>query len=195
MPCLHTFTRLINLPHPPLSKQGFIHAVTPLLHQRLANQADSLIGMAAPSAAAAAKGGSMTTSTPSSGEGGAGPVTDVLSSSIGSSAVQDSSVHITQSGRLTKLTSNRVNTDAMLQVLQQDIRQKGRRTSLGTGNELMVGEILGRGGFGVVYKGEWLGMVVRVRSSPGQQREQEGLPCTGMLALPLPPASAVSFTS
>ncbi len=130
--------------------QDFIHAVTPLLHQRLASQADSLIGMAAPSAAV--RSGSMTVSIPSSS--GASPGSDILSSSIGSSAVPDSSAQYLSPGRLTKLTSNRVNTDAMLQVLQQDIRQKGRRTSQMAGNELVVGELLGRGGYGCVYQGE-----------------------------------------
>jgi hypothetical protein len=140
-------------PNPPLSTQGFIHAVTPLLHQRLANQADSFVGMAA-----GPKGSSPTVSFTSSGGASPGSA-DVLSSSIGSSCAQNSRPlsHVQSSGRLTKLTTaNRANTDAMLQVLQQDIRQKGRRTSMSSANELVVGELLGRGGFGSVYKGERL---------------------------------------
>ncbi|KAI8469489.1 MAG: kinase-like domain-containing protein [Monoraphidium minutum] len=60
------------------------------------------------------------------------------------------------SARLSKVSSRQLCTEAMLKVLQQEIR-KGRRRSvelLGC-EDLVVSDSIGRGGFGSVYSGTW----------------------------------------
>jgi hypothetical protein len=60
------------------------------------------------------------------------------------------------SARLSKVSSRQLCTEAMLKVLQQEIR-KGRRRSaeLAACADLVTRELIGRGGFGCVYKGTW----------------------------------------
>jgi hypothetical protein len=60
------------------------------------------------------------------------------------------------SARLSKVSSRQLCTEAMLKVLQQEIR-KGRRRSLELSAcaELVIHEAVGRGGFGSVYRGTW----------------------------------------
>ncbi len=61
-----------------------------------------------------------------------------------------------QGARLSKVSSKRLCTEAMLQVLQQEIRKGRRRSSMSAAEtELVIAEPLGRGGFGHVYRGTW----------------------------------------
>ncbi|KIZ05851.1 putative serine/threonine-protein kinase pats1 [Monoraphidium neglectum] len=60
------------------------------------------------------------------------------------------------SARLSKVSSSRLCTEAMLKVLQQEIRKNRRRSSLlSFQSDLVIHEPLGRGGFGHVYRGTW----------------------------------------
>jgi len=61
------------------------------------------------------------------------------------------------SGRLSKVSSRRLCTEAMLRVLQQEIR-KGKRRSVElsfVGDHLVITEPIGYGGFGRVFRGSW----------------------------------------
>jgi len=158
---------------------GFIHGVTPMLHTRLAGQTASLITMVSnpkgnPRGAQAAAAHGSSSEGPSSAETGQTISGGDAAPSLASCSTEPS--RHTPSGRLMKLSSNRLNTDAMLQVLQQDIRNKGRRNSLaGAGQDLVVGEMLGRGGFGCVYKGWWNKVSVAAKVMPSRATEREAM--------------------
>ena len=72
----------------------------------------------------------------------------------------------TASGRLPTISSSdRLNTEAMLTLLQQDIRSKSRhrRSAEHACSELAVGEVLGCGRCGTVFKGVWHRVPVAVK--------------------------------
>jgi len=84
----------------------------------------------------------------------------------------------TPSSQLSKIgDGQRLNTDAMLQVLQQQIRNKSRLSvgQLSASPELMVAEILGRGGFGVVMKGRWHRVPVAAKVMPSRVNERQAM--------------------
>jgi hypothetical protein len=60
-----------------------------------------------------------------------------------------------------------------VQVLQHDLRGKSRRSSLSTAAELVVGECLGKGGYGKVYKALWHKAVVAAKVMPVNAGERE----------------------
>jgi hypothetical protein len=88
--------------------------------------------------------------------------------------------------RLAKVSSRRLCTEAMLKVLQQEVR-KGKRRSVElsfVGDHLVLKEMLGRGGYGSVYRGTWhkRPAAIKVRAPRlgslfGLQRPREGAPC------------------
>lgn len=100
------------------------------------NQRSGIPRSASADAVRTSGGGEASSSFESSFPSGAGGAASGAGTAPGS-------VGVTPSGRLAKLSSNRLNTDAMLQVLQQDIRTKGRRSSMSAGPEIVVGECLG----------------------------------------------------
>ena len=58
--------------------------------------------------------------------------------------------------RLSRVSSRQLCTEAMLKVLQQEIRRGRRRSAeLSACADLVVCDAIGRGGFGSVYKGTW----------------------------------------
>ena len=63
---------------------------------------------------------------------------------------------------------------APLQVLQHDLQGKSRRrSSLSAVPELVVGECLGKGGYGKVYKALWHKAVVAAKVMPVNAGERE----------------------
>ena len=106
-----------------------------------------------------ATSGSDSDSDPAAGAG-AGADGDA-STAGGSTANEDDAVPplaTAASGRLSKVSSRRLCTEAMLQVLQQEIRNSRRRSvelSASAGHLLVTGTVLGRGGYGKVMLGEW----------------------------------------
>ncbi|KAI8469487.1 MAG: hypothetical protein J3K34DRAFT_459366 [Monoraphidium minutum] len=153
---------------------GFVHCVTLTLHNKLSGQMEALRGMVAnatkPSKsfemlseqAAAAHIIRQLDTTSSSSEDGAAAGADGApdggggggdGSTVGSMAAPPAS----SSSRLSKVSSRRVCTEAMLKVLQQEIR-KGKRRSVElsfVGDHLVIGDAIGQGGYGCVYRGSW----------------------------------------
>ena len=66
--------------------------------------------------------------------------------------------------RLSRVSSRQLCTEAMLKVLQQEIRRgRCRSAELSACDDLVVQHTIGRGGFGSVYKGTWHGMPAAIK--------------------------------
>jgi hypothetical protein len=65
----------------------------------------------------------------------------------------------------------------MLQLLQQDLRSKSMRSrsERAHGAEVAVGECLGSGGFGAVFRGTWHRVPVAVKVMPARHSEQQAM--------------------
>ncbi|KIY97123.1 hypothetical protein MNEG_10840 [Monoraphidium neglectum] len=152
---------------------GFVHAVTPTLHSKLSGQMAELRALM--TEVISRRRSSLGTSAVQSsdkllrhapGGGGANSGGNSGSSEATSCDLETHDADVTiiasagppssASARLSKVSSRQLCTEAMLKVLQQEIR-KGRRRSaeLAACADLVTRELIGRGGFGCVYKGTW----------------------------------------
>ncbi|KAI8462418.1 MAG: kinase-like domain-containing protein [Monoraphidium minutum] len=154
---------------------GFVHAVTLALHNKLAGQMGMMRSMllmagsktrtpeAVDSGSALirqldssdSEGASDRAAGDAAAAGGGGLNLDVLSAEDAVPVLAGASV--SASGRLSKVSSRRLCTEAMLKVLQQEIR-KGKRRSVElsfVADHLVIAEPIGRGGFGRVFRGSW----------------------------------------
>ncbi|KAI8462305.1 MAG: kinase-like domain-containing protein [Monoraphidium minutum] len=157
---------------------GFISGVTPMLHNKLAGRAELLAAILARLNRRMPSQPLSVTDTSSHDLPSVLELPSVSSSEGDSAPSEAQGGGPAKSGRLSKIgSSQRLNTDAMLQVLQQQIRSKSRASSaqLTSQPELTVGECLGRGGFGVVYRGRWHRVPVAVKVMPSRNSEREAM--------------------
>lgn len=140
---------------------GFVSGVMPVLCGRLAGEERMAAVEAAVSRAAASRRNSRSSTSGSSDDdsrpldaarGAASP--PGAGGSSGPRRNSGSASTATPSGRVGCTGSRHVNVEAMLQMLQQEVRQ-GWRRSLKYLPELVVSERIGREGFGAVYRGYW----------------------------------------
>ncbi|KAI8465288.1 MAG: kinase-like domain-containing protein [Monoraphidium minutum] len=149
-----------------------LHGAMPLLKTMVQQVERTSLDIARSSAAAAASaaGRSLAASHVSSdGDDEGAPAAPGTETSSDSHLARDAPA------RLSKVSSRRLCTEAMLKVLQQEIRKGRRRSSsaLGVLSDLVIAEPLGHGGFGHVYHGTWHTTpaaikVMNARSSDGE---------------------------
>ena len=81
------------------------------------------------------------------------------------------------SGRLSKVSSRRLCTEAMLKVLQQEIR-KGKRRSVElsfVGDHLVISAFISHGGFGRVFRGTWHKRPAAIKVMNARHSDSEAL--------------------
>jgi hypothetical protein len=78
------------------------------------------------------------------------------------------------SARLSKVGNNQLCTEAMLHVLQQDIL-KERRCSVNAFDDLEIDSMVGRGGYGSVYRGLWHGSPAAVKIMDARRSNSEAV--------------------
>lgn len=180
---------------------GFIHGVAPMLHKKLSGKSEQLaaavqqahrnrshsnasLPMAPPSEAGGMELGGTSTFSSSSGSAdphGTNALSLAPSSLAPSTAVtgQTGPPSLTPSGRLPTISSSqRLNTEAMLQLLQRDIRSKNGRhdgADQSRAAEVAVGECLGRAGCGAVFRGTWHRVPVAVKVMATRNEEAAAL--------------------
>ncbi|KAI8462306.1 MAG: hypothetical protein J3K34DRAFT_527838 [Monoraphidium minutum] len=174
---------------------GFICAVCPMIAFKLAPRTEELAAMVESQAAAARRAHSSpllegpagvgdsarlpskppslaaSAGAPSSGDGTADAA--AAAAAGGSGAAAGGGGGAAAGGGLTMVPAKHSNAEAIMQVLQQDIRAKGRQGAAGP--DLLVGPALGRGGFGVVCKAWWHRAPVAAKLLPSRSSEHEAM--------------------
>lgn len=165
---------------------GFVHCTTLTLHNKLVPQMDALWGMVKHGdgnsccsfdTASIAQGYNST-----NGTGSSPLIRQVETSESDDDLTEPSSINdvvpplSSTSGRLSKVSSRRLCTEAMLQLLQQQITRGKRRSvelSFVADHLFISDQVLGQGGYGQVLRGSWHKRpaaikVMHARSSDGE---------------------------
>ncbi|GBG00219.1 hypothetical protein Rsub_12704 [Raphidocelis subcapitata] len=154
---------------------GFVHCVTLLLHHKLAGQAQALRCLA-----------EQASREPRSCDvlAGAHLIRQLDSDDSEDSASASSSDDLvpplasgSMSGRLSKVPTKRLCTEAMLKVLQQEIRRSSRRSveMSFVGDHLMLHKRIAQGGFSRVYLGSWHGRTAAVKVMNARASDREAV--------------------
>jgi len=152
---------------------GFVNSVVLVLQRRLQPQRDQIWDTilnnqtgGAGAAAAGAEG-----AAPAGGTGASGALAgDLPRNQLDSGATMDSSI------QAKPVVVKRSCTEAMLKVLQHEIRKTHAKSQAHEWiEELSLMEIVGKGGFGVVYKGTWKGSVAAVKVMYARQHERQAM--------------------
>lgn len=173
---------------------GFVSGVTGTLHSKLAGNVEALGAMVAqasprasssPSAAVPLTGDTL----PSDGSASApksGPKLSSFSDTEGSCGMDPSSARTrhgqllnrcpVRQGQLSRSFSQKFNLEAMLQLIQSEVRTGWRRAAeLSCVPELAVGQQIGIGAFGVVHRGYWHRVPVAVKIMCARSNEREAM--------------------
>jgi hypothetical protein len=147
---------------------GFVHCVTLVLHSKLSGQLQQLRGLVDQANPQSCDGLSHSATPTPGGTAASAPFIrqgELSESDGGSTQHRDQNSSeldvvpplATPSGRLSKVSSKRLCTEAMLKVLQQEIRKSNRRSvELSfVADHLQIGEQIGAGGYGAVFRGSW----------------------------------------
>eukprot|EP00201_Polytomella_parva_P010422 CAMPEP_0175058822 /NCGR_PEP_ID=MMETSP0052_2-20121109/12069_1 /TAXON_ID=51329 ORGANISM="Polytomella parva, Strain SAG 63-3" /NCGR_SAMPLE_ID=MMETSP0052_2 /ASSEMBLY_ACC=CAM_ASM_000194 /LENGTH=934 /DNA_ID=CAMNT_0016324261 /DNA_START=67 /DNA_END=2867 /DNA_ORIENTATION=- len=125
-------------------------------------------GMSEDPAASGGSGGGergLGAEVPSTGVAGAVPTGGISGSAEGSSVAGNK-----------PLVMKRTCTEAMLKVLQNELRRThAKNSSVEWMDELVLHEVAGKGGFGIVYKGTWKGSVAAIKVMYARQHERQAM--------------------
>lgn len=139
---------------------GFVNILVLQLHQKLAHNVDVIWDSI--------------TQRPGTAVGGS--VDGALNDGIAASAAvgSASSDGADRSGMHTRVYVKRSCTEAMLKVLQHEIRKTHAKSqAMEWVDELALMETIGKGGFGIVYKGTWKGALAAVKVMYARQHERQ----------------------
>ncbi|KIZ06401.1 putative serine/threonine-protein kinase pats1 [Monoraphidium neglectum] len=162
---------------------GFIHGTSHMLHNKLSGRSDVLAAMVAKAQRRALTVNSSATDPALNAINEAPAASSGSSDGAAGAGVANGRVGGAESdaARSARSVSRggghaRLNTEAMLKLVQQEIRNSRRRTAeLSFVPELVVGECLGRGGFGTVFRGYWHKVVVAVKVMHTRKNEREAM--------------------
>ncbi|KAI8470351.1 MAG: hypothetical protein J3K34DRAFT_521472 [Monoraphidium minutum] len=171
---------------------GLIHAMAPSLERIFRGRTEELAAQAAKQMRRRGSRAALTWTSASSdllpalagggAPGGAAPPGSGCGGSVGSASCgsdgPDATVRLSPSSK-GRRSSQRLNTEAMLQVLQQEVRRnRGQGAAVaaeGALRGLTLCEVVGRGGFGRVYRGRWQKSAAAVKVLYARQEEREAL--------------------
>ncbi|PNH03437.1 putative serine/threonine-protein kinase [Tetrabaena socialis] len=102
---------------------------------------------------------------------------DTMTASQAAGGQQGDSVYLNSEGIAKPVVVKRSCTEAMLKVLQHELRKTHAKTAAQHEwiEELTLTEIVGKGGFGVVYKGTFKGSVAAVKIMYARQHERQAM--------------------
>jgi hypothetical protein len=153
---------------------GFVNSVVLVLQRRLQPQRDQIwdaILNKSGNAEGAAGGSADSAAAP----GGTG-TSSALAGLDQSRNIADSGATMDSSLNAKPVVVKRSCTEAMLKVLQHEIRKTHAKSQAHEWiEELSLIEIVGKGGFGVVYKGTWKGSVAAVKVMYARQHERQAM--------------------
>lgn len=99
-------------------------------------------------------------------------ITPATNDSAGSS---DATPAGTSNCILRTVSSRRLCTEQMMQVLQGEIQRNRRRQASGYVNDLVLDRVIGTGGFGAVYRGTWRKLTAAIKVFYARSNEKEAL--------------------